>query len=122
MRPRGDWIATPTRNADVGTAFTGSVVSIKRGATDSKIWSEKRRGIMTTEEKLRTIVADQLMVDTSDVTENANLVEDLGADSLDLVELAMNVEESFDLEIADEDAEKWKTYGDVLAYVTNRVK
>lgn len=77
---------------------------------------------MTTEEKLRNIVADQLMVDTSDVTENANLVEDLGADSLDLVELTMNVEEGFDLEIEDDDADRWKTYGDVLAYVKARMK
>lgn len=77
---------------------------------------------MTTEEKLRNIVADQLMVDTSDVTENANLVEDLGADSLDLVELTMNVEEGFDLEIEDDDADRWKTYGDVLGYVTSKVK
>ena len=76
---------------------------------------------MTTEEKLRTIVADQLMVDTSDVTENANLVEDLGADSLDKVELTILIEEGFDIEIADEDAEKWKTYGDVLAYVKTRM-
>lgn len=77
---------------------------------------------MTTEEKLRTIVADQLMVDTSDVTENANLVEDLGADSLDLVELTMSVEEGFDLEIEDDDAERWKTYGDALRYVNSKVK
>lgn len=77
---------------------------------------------MTTEEKLRNIVADQLAVDTSDVTENANLVEDLGADSLDLVELTMNIEEGLDLEIEGDDAEKWKTYGDVLRYVTSRVK
>lgn len=77
---------------------------------------------MTTEEKLRNIVADQLMVDTSDVTENSSLTEDLRADSLDLVELTMNVEEGFDIEIEDGDAERWKTYGDVLGYVTSRVK
>jgi acyl carrier protein len=74
------------------------------------------------ESKLRTIIVNLLLVDDTEVTLNAGLLEDLGADSLDLVELTMDVEEAFDIEIADDDAEKWITFGDVLEYVTERVK
>ena len=74
----------------------------------------------TVEEKLRTLVAQLLIVDESEVTNNANLQEDLGADSLDQVELVMNIEETFDLEIPDDVSDHWKTFGDVLKYVTER--
>ena len=72
----------------------------------------------TVEEKLRTLVAQLFTVDESEVTANANLQEDLGADSLDQVELVMNIEEEFDLEIPDDVSDEWKTFGDVLKYVT----
>jgi acyl carrier protein len=62
------------------------------------------------------------MVDETEVTLGASLRDDLGADSLDCVELVMLVEEEFDIEIADEDAENWKTVQDVVSYVESRVK
>ena len=77
---------------------------------------------MTTEEKVKQIIADQLMVDVEEVTPGASFQEDLGADSLDVVELVMQFEEEFDLEIRDEDAEKCKTVKDVLDYLATKVK
>ena len=61
------------------------------------------------EEKVKQIIVEQLQVDEAEVTPSASFQEDLGADSLDVVELVMQFEEAFDLEIPDEDAEKIKT-------------
>ena len=58
------------------------------------------------QDKIKQIIVDELGVDEAEVTENARFIEDLGADSLDLVELVMRFEEEFDIEIPDEDAEK----------------
>ena len=71
--------------------------------------------------KIRGLVAEQLGVDVATLSPDANILEDLGADSLDVVELVMAIEEEFDLEIPDEDAESMKTLGDVEKYVTDRV-
>ena len=68
-------------------------------------------------DKIKSIVADQLGVDESQVTEDASFVDDLGADSLDTVELIMAFEEEFDVEIPDEDAQKIKTVKDVIEYI-----
>ena len=68
--------------------------------------------------KMRTIVSDQLMVDIEDVTDTALLVEDLGADSLDNVELLMAIEDEFKVEISDKDAEKISTVGEAIAYMS----
>ena len=62
------------------------------------------------------------MVDETEITPGANLQDDLGADSLDVVELVMAFEEEFDLEISDEDAERCKTVKDVLDYIASKVK
>ena len=70
-----------------------------------------------TQEKIKQIVVDELGVDEAEVTENARFIEDLGADSLDLVELVMRFEEEFDIEIPDEDAEKIQAVRDAYAYV-----
>ena len=69
------------------------------------------------EGKIRQIIVDQLGVDSGSVTENASFVDDLGADSLDRVELIMAFEETFDIEIPDEDAEKISTVQDAIDYV-----
>jgi len=74
------------------------------------------------EEKIKQIIVDQLGVEPSDVTENASFVDDLGADSLDRVELIMAFEEAFDLEIPDEEAEKISTVEDVIEYVQKNAK
>ncbi len=67
--------------------------------------------------KVKEIVVEQLGVDEEEVTEQASFVDDLGADSLDIVELVMALEEEFDLEIPDEDAEKIVTVGDAVNYI-----
>ncbi len=72
------------------------------------------------EERVRSIIVDQLAVDVAKVTTTASFVDDLGADSLDIVELVMTMEEEFDLDIPDEDAEKMKTVGDVVKYITSK--
>lgn len=68
-------------------------------------------------QKLKTIVVDQLGVNEENVTMEATFVDDLAADSLDIVELVMTIEEEFDLEIPDSDAEKNVTIGDVVKYI-----
>jgi acyl carrier protein len=69
------------------------------------------------EERLRRLIADQLGVDESQVTPNASFEEDLNADSLDVVELIMQLEEDFNIQIPEEDAEKIRTVGDALEYI-----
>lgn len=71
-------------------------------------------------EKVREVIVDQLGVDEDDVTMEANFVDDLGADSLDIVELIMGLETEFDIEIPDEDAEKIATVGDAVNYIKER--
>lgn len=68
-------------------------------------------------EKVKEIIVDQLGVDESEVTMEASFIDDLGADSLDIVELIMALEEEFDLEIPDKDAEKIVTVGDAVEYI-----
>ena len=68
-------------------------------------------------DKIKEIVVEQLGVDADQVTPEANFVDDLGADSLDTVELIMAFEEAFDIEITDTDAEKIKTVQDVMDYI-----
>jgi acyl carrier protein len=74
------------------------------------------------EDKVKQIIVEQLGVDESEVTPNASFVDDLGADSLDQVELIMAFEEAFDIEIPDEDAEKIKTVHDAVEYVDKNAK
>ncbi len=73
-------------------------------------------------EKIKRIIVDQLGVDESEVTMEASFVDDLGADSLDTVELVMALEEEVGIEIPDEDAEKIITVGDVIAYIDSKQK
>ena len=74
------------------------------------------------EEKVKQIIVEQLGVDEAEVTANASFVDDLGADSLDRVELIMAFEEAFDIEIPDEEAEKIKTVSDATVYVDKHAK
>lgn len=73
-------------------------------------------------DRMKKIIVEQLGVDEADVTPQASFVEDLNADSLDLVELIMSLEEEFNLEISDEDAEKIHTVGDALEYVQEHLE
>ena len=72
------------------------------------------------QDKIKQIIADQLGVKKEEVTENAKFVDDLGADSLDTVELVMALEEEFGVEIPDEEAEKLLTVGDALKYIEEK--
>ena len=72
-------------------------------------------------ERIKTIVADQLGVEISEVTKDASILDDLGADSLDVVELVMTLEETFDIEVPDEAIEEMRTIGDVQRFVESRV-
>ncbi|MCB0309749.1 MAG: acyl carrier protein [Bdellovibrionales bacterium] len=71
-------------------------------------------------ERIKAIIVEQLGVGLEEVTPEASFIEDLGADSLDIVELIMALEEQFDIEIPDEDAEKIQTVKDVISYVEER--
>jgi acyl carrier protein len=74
------------------------------------------------DEKVKQIIVEQLQVDEAEVTPSASFQEDLGADSLDVVELVMQFEEAFDMEIPDEDAEKIKTVKDATEYIEKHAK
>ena len=73
------------------------------------------------EQKVRSIVAEQLGVDLAEVRSDASILDDLGADSLDVVEMVMSLEESFDIEVPDDDVEALRTVADVERYITRAV-
>jgi acyl carrier protein len=74
------------------------------------------------DERVKQIIVEQLGVDEGEVTANASFVDDLGADSLDTVELVMAFEEAFEIEIPDEDAEKIRTVKDAVDYISSHAK
>ncbi|MGN0589068.1 MAG: acyl carrier protein [Ruminiclostridium sp.] len=73
-------------------------------------------------EKVKSIIVDQLDVDEEKVTMNANIQDDLGADSLDIVDLVMSFEDEFDLEIPDDQVETIKTVGDVVKFIEEKTE
>jgi acyl carrier protein len=77
---------------------------------------------MSVEKKVKEIVAEQLGRDANEVTNEASFIDDLGADSLDIVELVMAMEDEFGIEIPDEEAEKIKTVKDVIEYIKANAK
>lgn len=76
---------------------------------------------MEIEKRVKEIIVEQLGVDASEVTPEASFIDDLGADSLDTVELVMAFEEEFDIEIPDTDAEKMATVGDAIKYLKEKI-
>ena len=72
-------------------------------------------------DKVKKIIAEQLSLNEEEITMESSFLDDLGADSLDVVEIIMALEEEFDIEIPDEDAEKAATVGDVTDYIKKRV-
>src|ERR1700743_2080273 len=80
------------------------------------------RTMAAVDEKVKQIIVEQLQVDEAEVTPGASFQEDLGADSLDVVELVMQFEEAFDIQIPDEDAEKIKTVKDAVDYIEKNKK
>jgi acyl carrier protein len=84
--------------------------------------TNRRHTMAAVDEKVKQIIVEQLQVDDAEVTPNASFQEDLGADSLDVVELVMQFEEAFDIQIPDEDAEKIKTVNDAVQYIEKNQK
>ncbi len=76
---------------------------------------------MSLDERVKNLVITQLGVDAEKVDKNSSFIDDLGADSLDTVELVMAFEEEFDMEISDDDAQKMKTVNDVIDYLKDKV-
>jgi acyl carrier protein len=76
---------------------------------------------MGLEQRVTDLIVEQLGVSRDEVVVGASFIDDLGADSLDIVELVMSMEEEFDIEIPDEDAEKIQTIGDAIAYLEERL-
>ena len=77
---------------------------------------------MSIEDKVKKIIAEKLSVDMEEVVPEASFVDDLGADSLDLVELIMSMEEEFDVEISDEEAQSITTVGEAVIYINERMR
>lgn len=77
---------------------------------------------MAVQDRVSEIIVEQLGVSAEEIKPEASFIDDLGADSLDIVELVMAMEEAFDIEIPDDDAEKLQTIGDTMAYVKERME
>jgi len=73
-------------------------------------------------EKVKKILVDQLDVDESAITLESSVIDDLGADSLDVVDMVMSLEEEFDIEIPDEEIETLKTVGDIVKFIESRIE
>jgi acyl carrier protein len=95
-------------------------LSCERGFPDSRTGGTI--SMASVEERVKTIIVEQLGVDEGEVTPTASFVDDLGADSLDTVELVMAFEENFGIEIPDEDAEKIATVKDAVDYIEKHAK
>ncbi len=74
------------------------------------------------ERRIKEIIAEQLMIKPEEISQKACIVDDLGADSLDVVEIVMTLEEKFGIEIPDEEAEKITTVGEAIKYIKKRIK
>jgi acyl carrier protein len=83
---------------------------------------QENESMASIDEKVKQIIVEQLGVDEAEVTPNASFVDDLGADSLDTVELVMAFEEAFEIEIPDEEAEKIRTVHDAVSYIEQHAK
>jgi acyl carrier protein len=91
----------------------------EKGTAPGQMREEDTVMAATVEARVKEIICEQLGVSEDEVVPTASFIEDLGADSLDLVELVMALEEEYDVEISDEDAEKIRTVQDVLNYISS---
>jgi acyl carrier protein len=113
----------PWFRATGSTRSAASVARLKaiRALTDLQSHRQEKQ-MAAVDEKVKQIIVEQLQVDEAEVTPGASFQEDLGADSLDVVELVMQFEEAFDIQIPDEDAEKIKTVKDAVDYIEKNQK
>jgi len=95
---------------------------VRPGHPKSNLIEASEENMAAVDEKVKQIIVEQLGVDEGEVTASASFVDDLGADSLDTVELVMAFEEAFDIEIPDEDAEKIRTVQDAVDYIGKHAK
>ena len=98
--------------ANLGDIYLGRWDILSQSLED-----EQEMSSTETTERVKAIIVEQLGVPSEEVIESASFIEDLGADSLDIVELVMALEEEYDIEISDEDAEKIQTVGDAISYI-----
>jgi len=98
--------------------FRASAESVFLNSALQRLQEEEK--IMAVADKVKSIIAEQLGVKPEEVTPAASFIDDLGADSLDTVELVMALEEEFGIEIPDEDAEKMTTVGDAIKYIEEK--
>jgi len=99
-------------NATKGSEISSAEIAQK--AISAQLAIEERRAIR---ERIKKIIADQLMIDEDEVKNESSFVDDLGADSIDVLELVMEFEDEFSVDISDEDAEKITTVIDAIAYL-----
>jgi acyl carrier protein len=105
----------------MGGTFLGAVPAVLGAGSETADTGGTLR-MASVEERVKQIIVEQLGVDEGEVTPTASFVDDLGADSLDTVELVMAFEESFGIEIPDEDAEKIATVKDAVEYIEKHAK
>jgi acyl carrier protein len=110
----------PTRFFDVAKSRPERLSQAQRQPTPTNSKQRSQMSDKSIEDRVKDIIVDQLGVSADQVTPEAKFVEDLGADSLDTVELVMAFEEEFDIEVPDEEAEKLQAVGDVIAYITSQ--
>jgi acyl carrier protein len=109
-------------NARPDWAIEGRFTAFSVRRYTNRSFKQEGSGMPGIEDKVKQIIIDQLSVEESDVTPTASFVDDLGADSLDRVELIMALEEAFDMEIPDDQAETIKTVQDAVAYIEKNSK
>lgn len=101
------------------SCYANIIVSVAE-SNRNNLNGEKEDGDMAVDEKVKSIIAEQLGVKPEEVTTEASFIDDLGADSLDTVELVMALEEEFSIEIPDEDAEKMTKVSDAIKYIEGK--
>jgi acyl carrier protein len=107
----------------VGILYTASLLQLDlRVCAERHGAPQENESMASVEERVKQIIVEQLGVDEAEVTPSASFVDDLGADSLDTVELVMAFEEAFEIEIPDEDAEKIRTVQDAVTYIDQHAK
>ena len=105
-----------------GALATTGIGAVERASSSQSGRSEQERIEMEIADKVKEIVSQQLDVDVAQIKPESQFIDDLGADSLAIVELVLAFEEQFEIDIPDEDTEKIRTVGDAISYISTRTK